>query len=603
MNKGSVLKSDFKVDPQELRLTGQFLIPGQKEISTDTRYDIYPTFKIDEPIYTGFESIAAWIIAQGKDVVIDGYSAVYWDIFVNVLHNELYKKGVHANWVNAHSAFKSEDNINQIIAPSMGGDDPLFGKICEGNLSDLFDYQKLSALKPVAGQLNIIYGSGAALANWDAVLLYIDVPKNEVQFRSRANKICNLGDTKPVDPKIQYKRFYFVEWPLLNKHKKQLLPLVDVIIDEQRITDISWTTGKTLRNTLKTMSRNMLRPRPWFEPGVWGGQWIKDHINGLNNDVLNYAWSFELIAPENGIILQYGDTMLEVSLDTLFLYNNKAILGKAADRFGDAFPIRFDFLDTFDGGNLSLQCHPTVAYTKKNFGEDFTQDETYYILDAEPDAEVYLGFQENIDKNEFKTVLEDSFKNDEPVEIGNYVQIFPAKKHDLFLIPNGTVHCSGKNNMVLEISATPYIFTFKMYDWLRPDLNGNPRTLNIDRAFENLDFSRKGEVVADTLISKQSIVKKGVDWQLISLSTHPDHFYAVERFEFDTVIEEYTNNQCHVLSLVEGESIVVTTNGLQQVIHYAETFIIPADAVNYTLTNTSKNRAKVIKAFVKDECC
>jgi mannose-6-phosphate isomerase class I len=319
--------------------------------------------------------------------------------------------------------------------------------------------------------------------------------------------------------------------------------------------------------------------------------------------VVNYAWSFELIAPENGIILQYGDHLLEVSLDTLFLYNNQAILGKAAARFGDAFPIRFDFLDTFDGGNLSLQCHPTVAYTKANFGEDFTQDETYYILDAEPGAEVYLGFQDNIDRQEFKAVLEDSFQNNQPVEIKDYVQTFPAKKHDLFLIPNGTVHCSGKNNMVLEISATPYIFTFKMYDWLRPDLNGNPRTLNIDRAFENLNFDRKGDVVTDTLISKQTVAKHGKDWQVINLTTHPAHFYAIDRFEFDTIVEENTNNQCHVLSLVEGESIKVTTNGLTQVIHYAETFIVPANALSYTMTNTGKSRAKVVKAFVKDECC
>jgi mannose-6-phosphate isomerase class I len=142
-----------------------------------------------------------------------------------------------------------------------------------------------------------------------------------------------------------------------------------------------------------------------------------------------------------------------------------------------------------------------------------------------------------------------------------------------------------------------------MYDWLRPDLNGNPRTLNIDRAFENLNFDRKGDVVTDTLISKQTVAKQGKDWQVINLTTHPDHFYAVERFEFDTVVEENTNNQCHVLSLVEGESIKVTTNGLTQVIHYAETFIVPANALSYTMTNTGNSRVKVVKAFVKDECC
>ncbi len=603
MNNAATLKTDIKTEPQELRSTKQFLIPAKKEAAVSNQYDIYPTFKIEGTIYKGLNTLATWIAAQDKNIVIDGYSAVYWDIFVNGLVDELKKNGLDANLVNINVALKSGGEINELIAPNMGGDDPLFGKIFEGQLSDFFDTGKLNQLKPVEGKLNVLYGCGAALAGWDAAMIYIDVPKNEIQFRSRANKICNFGDTCPTDPKIQYKRFYFVEWPVLNKHKKQLLPKLDIIVDEQRITVISWTTGEVLRGALGTMSQHMVRARPWFEPGVWGGQWIKENISGLNNDVVNYAWSFELIAPENGIILQHGEQMLEVSLDTLFLYNNKAILGKAAARFGDLFPIRFDFLDTFDGGNLSLQCHPTVAYTKANFGEDFTQDETYYILDAEPGAEVYLGFQENIDKQEFKNALENSFQNNEPVEIGDFVQIFPAQKHDLFLIPNGTIHCSGKDNMVLEISATPYIFTFKMYDWLRPDLNGNPRTLNIDRAFENLNFDRKGNVVTDTLISKQTVVKNGKDWQLINLSTHPDHFYAVERFEFDTSIVERTDDQCHVLSLVEGESITVATNGLEQVIHYAETFIIPANAITYTMTNTGNGRAKVIKAFVKDECC
>lgn len=603
MSKNSASPSDFKIDGGELRSTKQFLIPAKKETALIHQYDIYPTFKINQQIYNGFESLAVWIAAQKTNITIDGYSGVYWDIFLDSLNAEFIKKGIHVNWVNINEALKPENVINEIIAPAMGGDDPLFGKIYEGVITDFFDAGKLSSLKPIEGSVNIIYACGAALAGWETPVIYIDVPKNEIQFRSRANKITNLGDNQPADPKVQYKRFYFVEWPVLNKHKKQLIPIIDVIVDEQRINEISWATGQALRDALKAMAQNMFRARPWFEPGVWGGEWIKHHIKGLNNDVVNYAWSFELIAPENGIILQNGSEMLEVSLDTLFLYNNKAVLGKAAERFGDAFPIRFDFLDTYNGGNLSLQCHPTVAYTKANFGENFTQDETYYILDAEPGAEVYLGFQENINKQEFKAVLENSFKNNEPVEVGDYVQILPAKKHDLFLIPNGTVHCSGKNNMVLEISATPYIFTFKMYDWLRPDLSGNPRTLNIDRAFENLNFERKGKVVTDTLISRQTIIKQGDDWQIINLTTHPDHFYAVERIEFDTVIEEFTHNQCHVLSLVEGESITVTTNNMEQVINYAETFIIPADAISYTITNKGNSRAKVIKAFVKDECC
>ncbi|MDB5283039.1 MAG: hypothetical protein JWO06_2114 [Bacteroidota bacterium] len=600
MNK-SVLSNVVNIET--MRNTEQFLLPDHKEQVKKSEYDIYPTYEIAGQIFTGYKTLAKWIISTNENLVIDGYSGVYWDQLIRSLNDEFTGFGIKVHWVNVNTALKQEDAIHEMTAEYDGGNDPLFGKVYEGELSDFFDAGKLHSLKPAESTLTIIYGTGAALAGWQCPLLYIDVPKNEIQFRSRANKICNLGENLPTDPKIQYKRFYFIDWPVLNRHKKQLLPVIDLIIDEQRITEITWTTGDILRNAFKAMSRHMFRARPWFEPGVWGGQWIKNNINGLNKDVVNYAWSFELIAPENGILLQSGNNMLEVSLDTLLLLDNRAILGKAATRFGDAFPIRFDFLDTFDGGNLSLQCHPSVEYTKNNFGENFTQDETYYILDAGPDAEVYLGFKDDIDKEQFKTVLENSFEQNEPVEIKDYVQTFPARKHDLFLIPNGTVHCSGKNNMVLEISATPYIFTFKMYDWLRPDLSGNPRTLNIDRAFENLDFNRKGDVVTDTLISRQTTIKKGKDWELIRLSTHPDHFYAIERFEFDTEITENTNNQCHVLSLVEGESIIVITNGLQQVIQYAETFIIPAAAESYTLRNTGNVRAKVIKAFVKDESC
>jgi mannose-6-phosphate isomerase class I len=596
-------KSAKQLNNEVLRNTDQFVMPALNATGAASGYDIYPSFKIAQPIHSGYESLGEYILKTGGNFILDGYGAVYWDIIKNSLTDFFTKKGIDTQWISIENYLKPEQEIDKLIAPYLGGGDPLFGKIYPGDISDFYDTDSIAGLKPNNNSLTFVYGCGAALVNWQCPVIYFDVPKNEIQFRSRAGNTCNLGAHLPNEPKAQYKRFYFIDWVVFNKHKQALLPRVAVIVDEQRPNEVTWTTGETLRGALTDMSSNAFRARPWFEPGVWGGQWIKKHIDGLNKDVINYAWSFELIAPENGIVLESNGIRLEVSIDNLLYNNNKLILGKAADRFGYKFPIRFDFLDTMDGDNLSLQCHPTVAYTKTNFGEDFTQDETYYILDAEEDAEVYLGFQENIDKDAFKAVLEESFNTGSPIDVEKYVQVFPAKKHDLFLIPNGTVHCSGKNNMVLEISATPYIFTFKMYDWVRPDLSGNPRTLNIDRAFDNLNFDRKGDVVTDTLISKQTVVKEGADWRLISLSTHPEHFYNIERFEFETDVTDITNNQCLILSLVEGESIIVKTGDLEQVINYAETFIVPANTKTYSMRNNGSQKAKVVKAYVKDECC
>ena len=296
--------------------------------------------------------------------------------------------------------------------------------------------------------------------------------------------------------------------------------------------------------------------------------------------------------------------LLEVSFDMLMFQERDNVLGKAAQRFQDEFPIRFDFLDTFDGGNLSIQCHPKPDYIKKEFGENFTQDETYYIMDAAEDADVYLGFQDNIDPQEFKQALEHSFETKEVLDVEKYIQKLPAKKHDLFLIPHGTVHCSGINNMVLEISATPYIFTFKMYDWQRMDLDGKPRPMNIDHAFKNLNFDRKGSNVQETLVSKPYVENSGPGWRKIHLPTHPDHFYDIYRYEFDSDITINTNDHCHILMLVEGKSIELIPNDYPaQTFQYAETFAVPAAANQYRLKNKMEGTAKVIVSFVKDEAC
>ncbi|MEO2047750.1 MAG: class I mannose-6-phosphate isomerase [Pirellulales bacterium] len=585
----------------EYRKTSQKLPPVVLKPATEGGYGLYPSSCVPSgSIDRGFKAIAEKV-SGFQTIRIDGFGGVFWEEFRKHLQASLAEIGVESKWINVSHALKQECEINRIADPCLGGDDPLFGKRFAGKMIDLFDRQQLDSYHLGTGSFcTIIYGCGAGLFTCDGPLFYVDLPKSEVQFRSRAGTIGNLGISTPTDPRATYKRFFFFDWPILNRHKAAIIRQVDWFIDEQRPDEPSIMSGEHLREALNRVSTGVFRAKPWFEPGPWGGQRIKQLIPDLPQEVANYAWSFELITPENGLLFSDGQQWIEVSFDWAMYHNAREILGDHEPRFGYDFPIRFNFLDTFEGGNLSIQCHPQTEYIQKHFGEPFTQDECYYIIDCKPESKVFLGFAEDIDPAKFSAELKYSFTEETEMDVDRYLNSESTQKHDLFLIPGGTVHSSGINNLVLEISATTYIYTFKVYDWQRMDLDGKPRTLNIDRALENLQFDRKGDRVAREFVSHPVELARGDDWRLVHLPTHDQHFYDVHRFEFDTEVESHTEGSPHVLSLVEGSSVAVETkSGMRQQFNYAETFVIPAAAESYRLINVGQQRAMVVKAFIK----
>jgi len=586
---------------ESVRNTSQDILPLNKHHSKPGNYDIYPVYGLaDGVIFKSLSSLAEMLPDRGT-IIIDGFPGIQFEQIIKEIkksfrleHRELPR------FINIEDALLSKADIETLVSEFTGGDDPLFGTRTNLEIPDFYNRKEIDTLKIKSNnEFRIIYGWGSAIINSNDFLVFIDLPKNEVQYRSRAGLKTNIG-TPPVNPKYDYKRNYFVDWVVFRKHMGTILPEVDLFVDGQRPCEVTFIKGEDLRSALRNISMNAFRVRPWFEPGPWGGTWMKDRIKDLGKDVPNYAWSFELISPENGLILESGGLMLEFSFDLLMAQESERILGDCFDVYGNEFPIRFDYLDTYNGDNLSIQCHPRPHYIENEFGENFTQEEAYYIVDTKDDALVFLGFNENIDPEMFRTELEQSYNQSVPVNIDKYVQSHKASKHELFLIPYGTIHGSGKNNLVLEISSTPYIFTFKMYDWLRPDLDGKPRSLNIERGMENLYFERQGKTVKDELICRPELIASGDDWELEHLKTHPTHLYDVHRYKFKSRVLVKTDNKCHVLNLVEGESIMVETlNGFGMNINFAETFILPAAAREYILINQSEKPAIVVKAFVK----
>lgn len=613
--------------PKSWRKSHQKVLPEYEKdtvLDTDSEgvYNIYPYKSIGAgKIQGGYEGLAGWIKTH-KAVAIDGYVGNDWQLIQGHLAAAFKAQNTEVIWCEMSAFVKPAAELNALVQPFLGGlngTEPLsvWGTKSTLTLADFYDLDKLNAVRVPAMEESatvpvfILYGIGSGLysgqnsSSQDSNLpiLYIDLPKNEIQYRLKAGSVLNLWSDEVTDYAMMYKRSFFVDWVLLDRHRQTIKDRISIVADGQWYDTIHWLHYKDLGSGLGMLARGPIRPRPWFAAGAWGGDWMSTHFPQLSKKEVNYAWSFELIAPENGLVFESDGLLLEVAFDWLMEQESEKVLGAAdAARFGSFFPIRFDFLDTYNGGNLSIQCHPSVSYIQQHFGEQITQDETYYILDCKKDAGVYLGFQEDIEPVTFRKALQDSFDKAVPVQIEKYVQFLPSEKHGLYLIPNGTVHSAAENNLVLEISATPYIFTFKMYDWLRPDLNGKPRPINIEHAFNNLNFDRKGAQVQRELVSVPTVLEQHTGFKIIHLPTHKAHFYDVHRIEFDNEADLDTRGKCHLMMLVEGQSISVQLpDGSNTTYQYAETFVLPAAVGPYKLINTGEpgQPVKVIKAFVK----
>lgn len=576
-------------------------------------YNPFPTFESPHidllEGYAQLAQLAAGRVPNGLRVlVVDGFHGVDWGRFRAALDEALLAEGIQAEWLEMATAQASQDTIRTAIEPFLGGDDPLFGALYPLGLDAFFDPRGLADLRGLvstrrgvaAGAMTIVYGCGAGLVEqWDA-LWYADIPKDIIQARARDGQLQNLGDSRQPTFGEFYKRSFFVDWPALNRQKRRLLQRLDLFIDLQDPAKPTALDGEQFRATLHELAESPFRVRPWFFPGPWGGRYMQGHM-GLDPEQPNFAWSFELIAPENGIVLSNGDRKMEFSFDCLMYQEHHRMLGaEAARQFVYQWPIRFDYLDTIDGGNLSVQCHPRLEYIQTQFGETFTQDETYYISNAQPGARIYLGLQEDIDPDEFRRAVEHSEKNAVKLDVDKFVNSEPSRPHDLFLIPAGTVHCSGTGSLVLEISATPYIYTFKIYDYLRPDLSGQMRPLNIHRAWDNIQFHRRTAWVRENLLARPRLLREGPGWREFVLADRPESFIIIGRVEFDQTYKSNTNDRGLTVNLVQGEAVeVVAANGRRYELAYLETMVIPAATGEFTVVNKGTGKCLLVTAFVR----
>ena len=566
-----------------------------------SEYDRFPKTTIkNHKAFRGYDEIYHELNSK-----MNNRCVVVFDYYPGVDEEEVYELIKRFNFsleINMHDIFKDGKTMTEQMKYNLT-DDRVFGKMYYGNLVDFIDEDKLEeAQNKIKEQKEsvIVYGVGAGLVSHGDVYVYFDMARWQIQLRYRKGMANYNVDNYDEDILKKYKRGYFIEWRIADKHKAERFNCFDYVVDTNKSNDPKMISSDTFIDSLKQLAQKPFRTVPYFDPGVWGGQWMKEVCN-LDVNQPNYAWSFDGVPEENSILFDYDGVTVELPAMDLVLYQPKELLGEQVySRFGAEFPIRFDFLDTMEGQNLSLQVHPLTEYIKKNFGMSYTQDESYYILDAKEDAVVYLGLKDGIQPTEMISDLESAQKGEIVFDVDKYINKFPAKKHDHFLIPAGTCHCSGKNAMVLEISATPYIFTFKLWDWQRLGLDGLPRPIHIEHGKQVIQWDRTTKWVKENLVNATYEVKEeGNDCKIEHTGLHELEFIETRRYTIKNSSYHQTHGTMNMLNLVDGKSAVIEGDFEPFIVHYAETFIIPASINEYTIKPYDCDEVKVLKAYVR----
>ena len=569
-------------------------------------YDPFPKISVSgssEAVSLGFPAICerlCRLIRQKTVITVECYPGVDQEAVLEGLSPLGFSAVLHSDDL----AFEPE-KMDRLLAQDMTGD-PVFGIMTVRRLADYFYPVKIAAAqRQIAGTpegVVLVYGVGASLVHPGDIQIYADITRWEIQLRYRRG-MDNWRTARQNLPKLEkYKRGYFAEWRWADKVKNQLLPTMDFYLDMTSQTGM--VEGAAYRTALNAVSGRPFRMVPYFDPGVWGGNWMKTHFD-LPENGSNYAWSFDGVPEENSLLLDFGGKCIQTPALNLVYAQPQRLLGQRVHaRFGKEFPIRFDMLDTMNGQNLSLQVHPLTEYIQEQFNMRYTQDESYYILDAQgEDPCVYLGIKTGADPQAMAEDLRAAQRGDGPFPAERYVNRIPVKPHDHLLIPAGTVHCSGANTMVLEISATPYIFTFKLWDWGRVDLDGKPRPIHIDRGLANIQWDRNTEFVRENLVNAVTQVYAQGDNLVERTGLHEREFIDTFRFSTSSRITVKRNGSVQVMNLVQGsQAVLVSPTGAfpDFPLHYAETCIIPQAAGEYQLVSPAGEAIKAIVACVRD---
>ena len=521
-------------------------------------------------------------------LAFDGWYGVQWKEIISSLQKTFKNEKLSAEVVPVNTVFKSPAEIEAYKQPYFS-DDPSFGVVNAGGvIADIMDGSKVEELRRTLSTVQkqggddlhvfVVYGPGAAIPSLSDsydLRFYFDTPKQSVLWKMWGGELVPFGQSEPKKD-YWWKEYYYCDFYLLNEQKHFGFAHMDYYVQAMEAAELNLIPREAFDGILSTIATYPIKNVKYAQPGPWGGYRFRQTRWDIP-ELSNNAWNALISPNELAMIVDVGrEKMLKMPSENLMQYPEQFVGPYIHKTFPRLIPMYIWLDDGYfpnpepaERTSMPIHNHPSTEYVNRKFKEPLGRYETYYIAEAFEGANTWMGFHDGADMEEWERLCRESEKSGKPFDNWkHFVANWETNVGDLFLIPPGTSHGHGGNQMVVEMDTVPSVagteYSFFGYDFCRhtwddekKSMTAKPMKMHIDHYFSN-DKWRRASWVREKLRSKPRVVKWTPEYWIDRYDSLPEMPFEIERLHFYERAEYDTQGRfMHMVVLTVGERVMI----------------------------------------------
>ncbi len=584
------------------------------------------TNSLRDNLIVGLDPVCRKILHSGRRIAVDGWYGVDWARFRERLLAAAREDGLPIEIVSTATLFQEAGAIGAYRKPFVG-EDPSFGWVnAKGVIEDIMDTAQVDALEQRLnaaggdGPVIVVLGPGAAIeqlsASYDS-RVYLDFTMQPLLWQMWDGQLVSFG-REAADADYLWKQYYYCDFYLLLRQKKKAFAAMDYYVDAVSIDDAKLLPVQDYNTAIDELVCGPIKQVKITQPGPWGSYRFKeiyDEIPGLDN----MAWN-ELAGIELSVLVDLdGLATINIPCQNVMQRPEQIVGQYIHETYPDLLPLQV-WLDDgyfaepvpYERGSMPIHNHPDTAYNKRNFNEPLGRYETYYIVEAYHDAGTMMGFKEEADLEEFERLCRES-NNQIAFDWQKFIRRWDTNVGDLFLIPPGTEHGHGGNQMILEMDTGPSVagteYSFFTYDFARhtwddkaKSMTGPRMKIHLEHSFRNNRWRRE-KYVAENLRARPVVVRGNGKTRMDRYTSVSEMPFEIERFVFNNSMAHTTDGRfLQIPTLTVGKKVIIRSKSdptRETTLDFLQACLVPAGFGDYEFISPDGTECTVVMIRLK----